>query len=440
MGRKRLGSQLDVWMNGVLVGYWRIGSAGVHEFTYDDRWLDHAFVRPISLSLPLLPATQSHRGTIVEYFFENLLPDNREIRRRLQRRFATRGIGAFDLLAEVGRDCVGAMQLLPEGMVPEALSSVHADGISDGEIARLLRATAGEDTRGAFSDDVLRISLAGAQEKTALLRRDGRWYVPRASTPSTHILKLPLGEIGRMRADMTTSVENEWLCSRILRAFGQEVAETEIHRFEERKVLVVERFDRRWTTDGKWIVRLLQEDMCQVHGVSPEQKYESDGGPGIAQIMNFLLGSAQAQQDRRSFFRAQILFWLLCAVDGHAKNFSVFILPQGRYSLAPLYDVVSAYPIMGRGKNKLPRQEARMAMAITGTNRHYRWDQIRRRHWESTAARCGFSAGIDTVLDEITTLTPAVIRTVEAELPRRFPSAVSEPIFEGLRNAVKRLS
>ncbi len=439
MGRRRLGSQLDLWMNGTLVGFWRIGSTGRHEFAYADTWLSHTSARPISLSLPLLPSSQKHQGDIVGNFFENLLPDNREIRRRMQRRFATPGIGAFDLLAEVGRDCVGALQLLPEGMSPVSIRSIQADAISDREIAQLLRETEGEVARGDFGDDAFRISIAGAQEKTALLRRDGQWFLPRASTPSTHIFKLPLGEIGRIRADMSTSVENEWLCSRILRAFGQEVAEMEIRRFDDRKVLVVERFDRRWAEDGTWILRLPQEDMCQVHGVSPEQKYESDGGPGIEQIMNFLLGSAQALPDRRSFFRAQILFWLLCAVDGHAKNFSVFIGPEGRFSLTPLYDVVSAYPIIGRGRNKLAKQDARMAMAVTGRNKHYRWDQIQRRHWAETARQCGFAAEIDALIGEIAALAPFAIHTVEAELPRGFRSAVSEPIFEGLASAVKRI-
>jgi serine/threonine-protein kinase HipA len=239
---------------------------------------------------------------------------------------------------------------------------------------------------------------------------------------------------------MSASVENEWLCSRILRAYGQEVAEMEIHHFDDRKALVVERFDRRWAKDGKWIVRLLQEDMCQVHGVSPEQKYENDGGPGIEHIMKFLLGSAQAQRDRRAFFRTQLLFWLLCAVDGHAKNFSVFIGPEGRFSLTPLYDVVSAYPIIGRGRNKLARQDARMAMAVIGANRHYRWDHIHRRHWLSTAARCGFAAEIEGVLDEIVSLTPTAIQIAQAELPGNFPSAVSEAIFDGILAAVKRIS
>jgi len=440
MGRRRLGSQLDVWMNGVHVGSWRITSSGVHEFTYADAWLQQSGARPISLSLPLRPSEQSHRGRSVEYFFDNLLPDNREIRRRMQRRFGTGGIGAFDLLAEVGRDCVGALQLLPEGKGPEDIRSIQADAISEAEVAQLLRETSGEATRSTHDDDVFRISLAGAQEKTALLRRDGHWYVPRATTPTTHILKLPLGEIGRMRADMSTSVENEWLCSRILRAFDQDVADMEMKQFDDRKVLVVTRFDRRYAKDGSWIIRLPQEDMCQVHGVSPEQKYESDGGPGIPHIMKFLLGSAEAHRDRRAFFRAQILFWLLCAIDGHAKNFSVFIGPEGRFSLTPLYDVVSAYPIIGRGRGTLARQDARMAMAVTGANRHYRWEQMHRRHWEATAAHCGFAAEIGDVLDEIVSLTPSVLQTVEAELPGDFPDAVAEPVLAGLNAATRRIS
>ncbi|MFZ1731385.1 MAG: type II toxin-antitoxin system HipA family toxin [Bacteroidota bacterium] len=440
MGRRRLSSTLNVWMNGELVGTWQIGSTGQHEFTYAQSWLEHPAARPISLSLPLLPASQSHRGAAVEYFFENLLPDNRDIRQRIQQRFSARGTSAFDLLVEIGRDCVGALQILTEDAPPEGVRTIQADEITDSEVAQLLREAAGSPELGRFSNDTFRISIAGAQEKTALLRLNDRWCIPLGSTPTSHIFKLPLGTVGRIRADLSASVENEWLCSRILHAYGQEVAQSEMLRFEDQSALVVERFDRKYSPTRQWIMRLLQEDMCQVHGIAPEQKYESEGGPGIEAIMRILLGSENAESDRRAFFRAQILFWLICAIDGHAKNFSVFIGPEGRFSQTPLYDVMSAYPIIGRGRNKLARQDARMAMAVSGTNRHYRWDQIQRRHWEETAARCGFASEIDSVLEEIVSRTPAAIQTVEAELPNRFPSAVSEPILEGLLAAMKRIS
>src|SRR5471030_752144 len=138
--------------------------------------------------------------------------------------------------------------------------------------------------------DDLRLSIAGAQEKSALLWHQGQWQRPLGSTPTTHILKLPMGLVGAMRADMRTSVENEWLCSIIMRGFGLPVAHCEMARFEDMKVLVVERFDRRPAEDGSWIVRLPQEDFCQATGTSPLHKYQADGGPGVSTIMEILLG------------------------------------------------------------------------------------------------------------------------------------------------------
>ena len=130
-----------------------------------------------------------------------------------------------------------------------------------------------------------------------------------------------------MRADMRTSVENEWLCSKIVAAYGLPIARCEMARFEDQKVLVVERFDRRLSSDETWIVRLPQEDMCQATGTPALHKYESDGGPGIEAIMEVLSGSTRAAQDRRDFFMTQMIFWLLAATDGHAKNFSIAHCP-----------------------------------------------------------------------------------------------------------------
>jgi serine/threonine-protein kinase HipA len=119
------------------------------------------------------------------------------------------------------------------------------------------------------------------------------------------------------------------------------------------KALAVERFDRRYATDRSWIMRLPQEDFCQVLNVPSARKYESHGGPGIADIMTTLLGSATPEQDRYLFMKSQVLFWLLAATDGHAKNFSVFIEPEGRFRLTPFYDILSMYPAFG-GKGLHP--------------------------------------------------------------------------------------
>src|SRR5579862_4736420 len=113
MGRENRNSALAIWMNGEAVGMWLRPTRGPQEFLYHESWLNSPSARPISLSLPLRPSNP-YRGNAVESFFDNLLPDNREIRVRIQRRFGLSSASAFSLLSEIGRDCVGALQILPE--------------------------------------------------------------------------------------------------------------------------------------------------------------------------------------------------------------------------------------------------------------------------------------------------------------------------------------
>ncbi len=243
-----------------------------------------------------------------------------------------------------------------------------------------------------------------------------------------------------MQADLTTSVENEWLCSQIIQAYGLDTAHCAMAQYGDQKALIVERFDRRLALDKTWWIRLPQEDMCQATATSPGHKYESDGGPGIRNIASLLLGARTAQVDRKTFFTAQILFWMLTATDGHAKNFSIFIKPGGRFSLTPLYDILSAYPIMGHGTHQIAPEKARMAMAISGKNRHYRWSKIQRRHWLNAANARKLGSETEALIIELVERTPAVLEHVSGLLPDDFPKTVYEPIFDGLESAAKQLS
>ena len=195
-------------------------------------------------------------------------------------------------------------------------------------------------------------------------------------TPTTHIFKLPPGLVSARKADMRTSVENEWLCAQLLRAYGLPIAETAMGQFEDQKALIVTRFDRQRVVEGYWL-RLPQEDFCQALGRPSEAKYESDGGPGHAEVIEKLLLSDNAETDLVTFFRSQLLFWMLAATDGHAKNFSLRLLPGGRYELTPLYDVLSAWPVTGQGANLLNYKELKLAMALHSTNRHYLLETVR---------------------------------------------------------------
>ncbi|KGM28425.1 type II toxin-antitoxin system HipA family toxin [Photorhabdus luminescens] len=426
---------LTVALNGFEVGTLFRDGTGAMSFQYKDEWLLLNGARAISLSIPL--STQRHRGKEVFNFFDNLLPDSDAVIARIQARFKVQSKHPFDLLASVGRDCVGAIQLYPEGADIPPVSDMVGEPLNDDAIIELLEGYQSFPL-GMTERDDFRISLAGAQEKTALLWHQECWQRPQGSTPTSHIFKLPIGRIEQNNIDLRESCENEWLCLKIAKAFGLPVANAELATFGKLKVLIVERFDRRWSSDGNWLMRLPQEDLCQALGIAPALKYESDGGPGIADAMKLLLGSLQPTQDRETFFKSQILFWLLAAIDGHGKNFSMFIQPESAYKMTPLYDVLSAYPIFAT-KGIAPKK-AKMAMALRGKNRQYNWAYIQPRHFLSTAQHVGFSTETaESLMTRMGEMSGAVIDQVARELPKDFPSHISGPIFEGLDKQAKKL-
>ena len=441
MGRKSRARALSVWVNGRLAGEWRIPARGETEFEYDSNWAESEEGRPLSLSLPLSFDKGSLKGRRVEYYFDNLLPDADSIRRRLQERFHTGSRDAFDLLAAIGRDCVGAVQLLPPDVQPRGVHAIDAMPLSEAEVEQTLIQTVAPPSLAAQpGDDDLRISIAGAQEKTAFLHHHGKWCRPRGATPTTHIFKLPLGLVGGMQADMRTSVENEWLCARILRAYGLPVARCDIGRFGSQKVLVVERFDRQCHSSGKYWLRLVQEDFCQATAMPSSLKYERDGGPGLLDIARILRGSVNRNQDLACLVKAQILFWMLAAIDGHAKNFSIRILSQGRFQLTPLYDVLSIWPIIGEGPNKISWHNARLAMSVRSSkNKHYLLKDIQRRHFNAMAAQCGLGETAEPLIKDILAATPTIVASVHKDLPKGFPQHVLDSILKGLSKSARQL-
>jgi serine/threonine-protein kinase HipA len=432
---------LTIWMNGLPVCNWE-KSKGVDHLNYFDTWVNSETGRFLSLSLPFTPGNQGLSGVAVGAWFDNLLPDSDAIRRRLALRHKTASANAFDLLVALGRDCAGAIQLLPPDQTPGNLFAITGLPLNEAKVAQILRNVAGGTVLGQANDEMtLRLSVAGAQEKTALLWHQGQWWLPQGSTPTTHIFKLPIGLVGAMQADMRTSVENEWLCAQLVHAYGLAVAPCEIARFEEQKVLVVTRFDRQLANDGRWIIRLPQEDLCQALGIAAINKYQTDGGPGIAAIMAVLAASSQAEQDRRDFFKAQIVFWLLAATDGHAKNFSIAHLPGSQYRMTPLYDILSAHPVIGNKRNQIAPKKAKLAMAVRGSSNYYLLEQIQKRHWLAQAKQVGLSADMaGQIIAELLETTDSVLARVEAQLPGDFPADLAAAIFAGIRRHCARLA
>jgi serine/threonine-protein kinase HipA len=283
-------------------------------------------------------------------------------------------------------------------------------------------------------DRNFRISIAGAQEKAAFLYWKDRWHVPHGSTATTHIFKPQIGMRGNL--DLTRSVENEHLCMRIIDALGIPVAKTEIADFTDTRALLIERFDRLWTKDNR-LLRRPQEDCCQALSYPPTRKYQSDGGPGVVNILEFLKGSDQPDVDQRLFMKAQIAFWLLAATDGHAKNFSVFLFPGGGFKLTPIYDVMSTQHLFDAGR--LRRNDMKLAMAI-GDSRHYRLHDILPWHFIQSAAQAGIPAEVvQSIIVELKADMHAAFDAVSNELPAEFPEDLRDSIYNGAIQRLQRL-
>lgn len=427
---------LHVWMNGELVGTWMV-ERDVHAFKYENIWRLSPHCRPLSLSIPL-NSTLETKGESVKNYFDNLLPDGEKIRARLGRRFRTPSAEVFDLLEAIGRDCAGAVQILPPNEQPQGWNALDCEPLSEQDIVNILQAVPSETTADDLGDDDLfRISIAGAQEKTALTRVRGTWCRPHGATPTTHIIKLPLGLIGgSRRVDASDSVQNEWLCAKIASRLNFPVAATSMATFGGQGVLVVERFDRTWQDDESWIARLPQEDFCQALGIAPAMKYECDGGPGMDHCLRLLQGSQQ-KLDSTFFLLTQLLFSFMAATDGHAKNYSIHLLPGGRYRMAPLYDIISMWPYFGDAPNQFKQRKAGLAMTVRGKNPHKYFHTVQARHWQSLALKNG-GLPVWESLQALAENVDAALTAVESELPPDFPQRTWAAIADGMRAEARR--
>lgn len=432
MARRSVRTPLNVFLNNRHVGRLTRQSSGAIDFTYDDSWLEWEHAIPVSLSLPLRKSR--YLGDPVAAVFENLLPDSRPIRTRVAERVGAKGTDAFSLLSKIGRDCVGALQFMPVDDIPPPATKVEGTPIGEDEIAAMI-ANLARAPLGIGEDEDFRISIAGAQEKTALLHHEGAWLKPTGTTPTTHILKPQIGTLPN-GIDLSNSVENEFYCLKLIGAFGLLTNEAEIATFGDSKVLVITRFDRRWTNDGR-LLRLPQEDSCQALSVAPTNKYENEGGPGIASIAKLLMGSDNSQMDQLAFFKAQILFWLIGATDGHAKNFSIFLAPRSRYRLTPLYDILTAQPSLDT--HQIRRNQFKLAMAI-GNSRRYRIFDIHGRHFVETGRAAGLSIQlIGQAIDEIRASFDRAFSDVAHQLPVHFPEAIHASVMASARDRIRQL-
>lgn len=432
MARRNSHAPLNVLINGRLVGQLSKASNGATAFQYDQSWLDWEPAFAVSLSLP--KRETPYKGQEVAAVFDNLLPDNLDIRRRIAERTGAAGTDPYSLLEEIGRDCVGAMQFLHPDDDHEFTARLEGEEQSEEDIEQTL-AGLPQKPLGMGREEEFRISVAGAQEKTSLLLQDGKWLKPIGTTPTTHLLKPQLGQIPTPSGiiDMSSSVDNEHYCLTLLEEFGIKVAKTWIETFGKRRVLVVERFDRLQRSQ-KDILRLPQEDMCQALGIPPSLKYQSNGGPTADQILRLLQRADSPLDDQQSFLSALILFWLIGATDAHGKNFSIFLRPYDRYGLTPLYDVLTAQPAFEQGQ--ISKNKFKLAMSA-GKKPRYVVSEVAGRHFVQTAQKAGMGPTIihqcfERILENI---EAAPVRALE-RMPDDFDASVHESVGRAIKSQI----
>jgi serine/threonine-protein kinase HipA len=389
------GRRLDVWCFDELAGTLTDAPGGL-AFGYSAPWRELA-MPPLSQSLPV----DGEYGTeAVVAFFGGLLPEG-EPRELLARQVGVSVSNDFGLLEAIGGDTAGAVSLMPSGGRPTGGGDV--EWLDDDDLGRLIDEL---PTRPMHADEEgeYRLSLAGVQDKLpVVVGADGRVGLTTGRTPSTHILKTPI-------ARLDDTVANEAMSLAVGRPLGIETVQVEPRRAAGRECLLVERYDRA-TGDGGQVRRLHQEDFCQALGVPSGRKYESEGGPGLADCFGLLRRAvAVPAREIPRLLDYVALHFLVGNHDAHGKNYSLLYLPRSaRATIAPAYDVLSSIAY-----RKVEPMSRRMAMRIGGENRP---DYVRRRHLDRMLADAGLGAAVARRrLRSLAADAPAAARQARADL------------------------
>ncbi len=390
--------RLRVYLDGEPIGCVE-QSSGTLTFTYDDHYRAEPNATPVSLSMPLASARHSNKP--VRAFLDGLLPDSQPARERWATQYGVSANNPFGLLANVGRDAAGAVQLLPPGDESDDAAARHGDieWLSDDDVATLTRELAEHGADWDPGRHGGRWSLSGAQPKIALFLDEStrRWGIPRDSTPTNAIVKPAI-------AGYTRHHINEALCLRAAALSGLLATRVDLVEVADVRAIISHRYDRRQDADGRWL-RIHQEDMCQALSVHPSQKYQSEGGPGVADIGRVLSGLAVDDRliSSERFFKGLAFNVLIGGTDAHAKNFSLLLI-GARAQVAPLYDVASA---------ACYDQHQRLGSAMK-VGDHWRMLDVTERDWRTAARQLGIPG--DQAM--------AWVADLRAELPDAFAAAV----------------
>lgn len=373
--------------------------SGAHEL----RYVVDEPPAPVSLSMP--PIFPRHQSRNVNPFLEGLLPDRVDVREAMGARYGVSGTNPFALLTHIGEDCAGAVQFV-QPLHRDKVLAGHGEiqELSEHDISERLRELrADESTSWVATHE--HWSLAGAQSKFAVRQENSKFYAATGAEPTTHIIKPGI-------AGFRDQALNEHICMTALRKAGLRAATTQFRDFEGQTALVVTRYDRGRTADGR-LVRIHQEDMCQALSVFPQKKYEANKGPRAADVVRLLRDNSGERADAniKDFTDGLVANYLLGAPDAHAKNYGVLLIGD-RVEMTPLYDVASGYPYEASTQTGLRHA----AMKI---GRESQFGRVMPKHWQRFSVAAGLDAdALCARVYELSTVLPDAVRdTVEEQPP-----------------------
>jgi serine/threonine-protein kinase HipA len=359
--------QLVVWLFGAPSGILS-QIDGRLSFAYSSDWLNTSNSIPLSQSLPLQAKAFDDRAT--RPFFAGLLPEG-DKRKLIAQTLHVSRQNDFALLDGIGGECAGAVTLLEPGQTPQTPDNKNlVRWLDETELLRLLDEMPKRPMLAG--EEGLRLSLAGAQDKLPVVAEGDRIGLPLFNSPSSHILKPAISNV-------VGSVFNEGFCLTLSHALKLDTVKADIRRVSDRHYLLVERYDRQVTADGR-LLRLHQEDFCQALGIAPEYKYQNEGGPDLSKTFELVRQATRPSAPQILKLLDFAIFNVLVGNhDAHGKNFSLLYTPQG-IVLAPFYDVLTTAVY--------PNLTDKMAMKIGSK---YRFTEVQLRHWERFAAEAGLS-------------------------------------------------
>lgn len=316
---------LDVYLYGEQVGELLPSGGSDYQLAYSAERVEGFGFGGAVLSNSLPGRDEPYSADATRAYVEGLLPEGD----RREEVAAALGIDPGDgygLIAELGRDCPGAVTFLPHEPEDESENGSPAWlGIEELEelvTTRPLPPIGPDRERMGFT-------LPGANHKLSLVRSEpgGRWAWPAHDLPSTHIVKPE--DVGHPEL-----VPNEMFCTTVAREAGLLVAPTTVETIAGRRCLVSERFDR--AGEGSGVERFHQETFCQALGVTPDQGATS---PSFAESCGLLRATGE-EQAITLLMAGAFCHYLLGNGDASGANFGLLFAYEGAL-LAPFYDIAS---------------------------------------------------------------------------------------------------